>query len=108
MAWAFDECVLDPEARLLMRQRRPTRLQPLVMDLLIVLVENHRRCVPKSELQAKLWGSVRVGNASLARLVTELRRALGDDSSNPRMVRTVHSRGYQFIAPVAATMNDLG
>jgi hypothetical protein len=37
-----------------------------------------------------------VAYSSLARLVTEVRQAVGDSSRKPRLVRTVYGRGYAF------------
>ncbi len=34
--------------------------------------------------------------------VSEIRKALGDDSRTPRYIETVHRLGYRFIAPVPA------
>ena len=31
------------------------------------------------------------------RIVAQLRRALGDDASNPRYIQTLHGRGYRFM-----------
>jgi len=100
MAVHFENFVLNPDTRVLLRDGEMVKLQPKVMDLLLVLVENHQRFVSKAELHESLWGSLHVGNASLLRLIRELRRALGDDGNNPHFVRTLHGRGYQFIAPV--------
>ena len=38
----------------------------------------------------------------MARLVNEVRQALGDDPRAPRFVRTVHRFGYAFIADAVA------
>ena len=100
MIFQFDDFLLNNETRLLWRAGRPVKMQPKVMDLLIVLVENHTRFVSKPELYERLWGTMHVGSASLLRLVREIRRALGDDGVNSRFIRTLHSRGYQFIGSV--------
>jgi hypothetical protein len=42
-----------------------------------------------------------VSSASLAQLVTELRRALGDPARSPRYIRTVHGYGYAFCGAIA-------
>src|SRR5262249_12609440 len=43
---------------------------------------------------------------SLTRTIHELRRALGDDSSQPRFIETIPKRGYRFVAPVQSrTLN---
>lgn len=100
MLWQFEDCTLNTQTRMLWKRGSLLRLQPKVMDLLIVLIQNHSRYVSKHELFEMLWTGVRVGNASLLRLVRELRRALDDDGGNPRLIRTLHSRGYQFIGAV--------
>jgi DNA-binding winged helix-turn-helix (wHTH) protein len=96
----FDEYLLNSGSRTLWRRDRLIKLQPKVMDLLIVLVENHARFVSKHELYESLWGGLHVGSASLVRLICEIRRALDDDGVDPRFIRTLHSRGYQFIGAV--------
>jgi DNA-binding winged helix-turn-helix (wHTH) protein len=100
MLFEFDDHALNVHTRTFWKRGTIARLQPKVMDLLIVLVQNHTRYVSKHELFERLWPGMQVSNASLLRLVRELRRALDDDGSNPRLVRTVHSRGYQFIGKV--------
>ena len=100
MLFEFDGHALNVHTRTFWKHGTVARLQPKVMDLLIVLVQNHTRYVSKHELFERLWPGMQVSNASLLRLVRELRRALDDDGSNPHLVRTVHSRGYQFIGRV--------
>ncbi len=65
------------------------------MDLLLCLVQNNERCVPKDELRETLWPRIAVGEASLVRLVKELRKALGEGGA--QFLRTVHGRGYQLV-----------
>jgi DNA-binding winged helix-turn-helix (wHTH) protein len=43
-----------------------------------------------------------VTDNSIMQYVNEVRRALGDDSWNPRHIRTVAKAGYRFIAPSPA------
>ena len=43
-----------------------------------------------------------VGDAVLKSTIRELRKALGDDSHEPRFIETAHRRGYRFMAPVTA------
>ena len=43
-----------------------------------------------------------VAESSLARLIAELRRAVGDAVSEPRLIRTVHRFGYAFAGEVEA------
>jgi DNA-binding winged helix-turn-helix (wHTH) protein len=49
-----------------------------------------------------VWPGVFVGDAVLKSTIRELRKALGDDSHEPRFIETAHRRGYRFMAPVTA------
>ena len=47
-------------------------------------------------MKDRLWPGSFVGRTSLAQLVTEVRKAVGDDPDEPRFVRTHHGFGYAF------------
>src|SRR5262249_1087208 len=61
-------------------------------------VDRRPRAVSKDELFTLLWPRTFVTEASLAGLVAEIRRELGDDAREPRYLRTVHGFGYAFSA----------
>ena len=60
--------------------------------------------VAKSELLAELWKNTSVNENAPAQCVIELRKALGDNSRDPRFIKTISKLGYQFIGPVQETM----
>jgi len=47
-----------------------------------------------------VWPDVFVSEGSLARVVKEIREALGDSPQDSRIIRTVHRYGYAFAAVV--------
>lgn len=75
-------------------------MEPQVFDLLAVLIRERRRVVPKEELLDTVWGSRFVSESALTSRVKAARQAIGDDGRGQRLIRTVHGRGYQFVAPV--------
>lgn len=94
----FGGFVLDTGTRQLLEGREPLRLTPKAFDVLVCLVEQRPRAVSRSELLERVWPATFVTEANLASLVKELRRALGDDASAPRFLRTVRGFGYAFAA----------
>jgi hypothetical protein len=78
-------------------------------DLLLILVRNRPNAVPHDHLHAALWPGVHVSETSLAALVTQLRRALGERADG-RVIRTLHRVGYAFVgdAIVAGTTASTG
>ena len=97
----FGDCVYDREARELRRGGAVAELTPKAFDLLGILLERRPRVVGKDELRDHLWPDSFVGDTSLAKLVTELRQAIGDDTREPRYIRTVHRHGYGFCGETA-------
>ena len=75
-------------------------LEPKVLRLLLYLLENRNRLVRKQELLDALWPEASVTENALTRVVGLLRKALGDDSQNPRFLQTVPTAGYRFVAEV--------
>ena len=105
MAVRFGPFVLDPDTRELSRAGVPVPLSPKAFELLSLLVAHRPKAMAKSDLQERLWPDTFVVEKNLANLVGEIRDALGDDSSNPQFIRTVHRFGYAFrdVASGSAT-----
>lgn len=95
----FGEFVLDLDARELVRGSSVVRLSPKAFQLLEVLVESRPKALSKIALQERLWPNTFVVEKNLVNLIAEIREALGDDSTHPRFVRTVHRFGYAFRDP---------
>lgn len=96
----FGSFEVDAEARRLSQTGQPVHLTPKAFDLLSLLIDAAPRVVSKEEIHESLWPSYAVSDATLAGLIKELRRALGDSDPNCRIIRTVHRVGYAFDAPV--------
>ena len=103
LIYAFDDCELDLDRFELRRAGRTRPVEPQVFDLLAVLVRERHRVVPKEELLDTVWGDRWVSESALTSRVKAARQAIGDDGRSQRLIRTVHGRGYQFIAPVTET-----
>jgi DNA-binding winged helix-turn-helix (wHTH) protein len=100
MRLRFADCVLDPEARELRRQEKLVPLSPRALHLLTLLLEHRPRPVSQRQLRDALWPDTSVGYTSLAQVVGEVRRAIGDADGADRRIRTVPRVGYAFVAPV--------
>jgi DNA-binding winged helix-turn-helix (wHTH) protein len=89
--------VVDVGGRLVRRKGIEVQLAPKAFELLLILVKNQPNAVRHEQLHAALWPGVHVSETSLAALVTQLRKALGDRSGDGRVIRTLHRVGYAFI-----------
>ena len=93
----MSQIVVDVGARLVRRNGMDVHLAPKAFELLLILFRNQPNVVPREQLHAALWPGVHVSETSLAALVTQLRKALGDTSGDGRVIRTLHRVGYAFI-----------
>jgi TolB-like protein/DNA-binding winged helix-turn-helix (wHTH) protein/cytochrome c-type biogenesis protein CcmH/NrfG len=97
----FGQFVLDPGRRTLSHADSPVFLTPKAFDVLTFLVQNPNRLVSKDELLQAVWGDTFVEEGNLKQYISHLRKALNDDSGNPRLIVTIARKGYQFIANVS-------
>ncbi len=76
------------------------RLEPKVLILVRILASRANEVVSREMLMQQIWGETIVGDDSLARLVSKLRHALGDDARHPEYIETISKRGYRLLVPV--------
>ncbi len=103
MAWIFGDFRLCPERFELVRGEEPVRLEPQVLALLVHLVRNRDRMVTKHEIADDVWQGRTVSDASIASRIRSARKAVGDDGDHQSIIRTVHGRGFRFVADVVQT-----
>lgn len=98
--YRFDEFTLSPGRRVLVRDGRALPLIPRYFDLLVFLVERRREAVHRQEIFDRVWRDVIVSDSALSQAIRTLRKTLGDDTREPRFIRTVSRHGYQFVFDV--------
>jgi len=101
-SYRFGEFELDAATASLRRGGQEVALPPKAFQVLLYLVEQRQRVVPKQELVEALWKDTFVTDDALVQAVTSARKALGDDAESPRFIRTKPKIGYQFIAALEA------
>jgi len=94
--FTFDEFELDAGAFELRKDGEVLPLEPQVLDVLALLVEQRDQLVTKEQLLDQVWGDRFVSESALTSRIKDARRALGDDGRTQRYIKTVHGRGYRF------------
>src|SRR5712664_2195805 len=98
--YRFGQFALDTRKRTVTCADSPVSLTPKAFDVLLFLVQNPNRLVTKEELLLAVWGETFVEEGNLTQYISHLRRALGDNSEDTRMIVTIARKGYQFTADV--------
>ncbi len=91
---------MDPRRRTLSRAGFPVPLTSKAFDVLVFLVQNPNRLVGKEELLQAVWGDTVVEEGNLTQYISHLRKALGDNAEDPRLIVTIARKGYQFTEDV--------
>src|ERR687887_2585746 len=106
MIYVFGAYEFDTGRRVLRLAGTPVDLEPKVFDLLAYLIQHHDQFVSREELYTQLWPQQFVSEAALTYCIAEARKAVGDNGRAQRVIKTIHGRGYRFIAPVEQRLPD--
>src|SRR5688500_15632822 len=93
----FGRFLVSPGHRSLRRDSQDVPLIARYFDLLVLLLAERHRVVTRQEIFERVWSDVVVSDGALSQAIRTIRRVLGDDSREPRFIRTVARHGYQFV-----------
>lgn len=102
-SWRFGRAVLDEQVAALQVDGTSVALDRSSYDVLLALLRHAGEVVTKDELLEAGWPGRVVSENSLAKAVSRLRQALGEDGD---AIRVVHGYGYRLAAAVGFTPLD--
>jgi DNA-binding winged helix-turn-helix (wHTH) protein len=100
MRLRFGDVTFDSGRRSAFRGPQSVHLSPKAFRLLELLLLKRPNAVSKAEILETVWPDAVVNEGSLAALVKDVRKALGDGAEGPSFLRTVHGFGYAFDGDV--------
>src|SRR5688572_27695538 len=100
VVYEFAHRRVDPARRELLHDGRPVTIYPRCFDALLLLIEKRGTLLEKDFLMQALWPDVVVDENSLAKVISEVRRALGEGPRDSGCIVTIPRRGYRFVADV--------
>lgn len=100
LAYQFDDVIVDIRAGRVVKGGLVVPLEPKAFDLLVLLTSRSGELVTRQEILDRVWAGVFVTDNAVARVVAQIRRALGDSPRDARYIETVPTRGYRFIGRV--------
>ncbi len=85
-----DKCII-------VRGDQSIKVEPMVMELLMLLMTHANQVVNKNHIMEKIWPNKYVNDEALTKLVSKLRKALGDDPKLPTFIKTTPKKGYELL-----------
>jgi TolB-like protein len=105
--YLFGDYALDPDRRELTRQAEAVAIGPKVFDLLLYLIQNREHVVSKDDLLEAVWSGRIVSESTLTSHINAVRRAVGDNGDEQRLVRTITRKGFRFVGEVKEASDGL-
>ena len=106
MRYAFNDFELDPHKFELRKCGELMALEPQVFSLLKLLIERREQVVSKDDIIETIWHGRVVSDASIASRIKLARQAVEDDGAAQHSIRTIHRRGYRFVAAVSTRSQE--
>jgi TolB-like protein/tetratricopeptide (TPR) repeat protein len=106
MIFSFGRHRIDVERREVRHGEASVHVEPQVFDLLICLLENRDRVVSKDDLMNSVWGDRIVSESTLTSRINAVRKAIGDNGKNQRLIRTIPRKGFLFVGDVKTEENE--
>ena len=91
---------IDPARASVTRNGEVLDLRYKTYQVLLFLLQRPNRVVSKEELLDGVWPDTAVSDDVLPHCIAELRKALGDQAKEQRVIKTYPKSGYGLIAPI--------
>ena len=101
MRYVFDDFEVSVDAFEIRKSTELVAIEPQVFSLIVHLIENRERVVPKDELIEAIWDGRFVSDAAVSSRIKSARKVLGDDGQTQKYIKTVHGRGVRFVGDIA-------
>ncbi|WDM75665.1 winged helix-turn-helix domain-containing protein [Xanthomonas cucurbitae] len=91
---------VEPERLVVIDDGQTIALEPRMMEVLVALAERAGEVVSAEQLLIEVWHGSFYGDNPVHKTIAQLRRKLGDDSRQPRVIETIRKRGYRLLPKV--------
>ena len=98
----FSGLTIDPSRREVLHDGQPVALTTLEFDLLAALASAPGRVFTRDQLLQRVWGWDYFGADRVVDVhIANIRKAIGDDATDPAIIGTVRGVGYRLIVASA-------
>ncbi len=96
--WSFGSFALDEATFELTHSEVPVAIEPQSLRVLIFLIRHRNRVVSKDDLVEAIWQGRAISDWAISGAIKAVRIALGDTDRDDRIIKTIHGRGFRFVA----------
>lgn len=88
--------VFDMKKASVIKDGKVMPLKAMEYKILVYLIRNSDRVIPKEEIFEKIWDTTVVGDVTLNVHIRHLREKIEDDGGDPRFIKTVWGVGFML------------
>jgi pimeloyl-ACP methyl ester carboxylesterase/DNA-binding winged helix-turn-helix (wHTH) protein len=103
LRYDFDGYVLDTARVELRRGAELVETEPQVFDLLVYFIQNQDKVISSEEIFDAVWHGRIVSLSTLTSRINAARKAIGDNGSSQRLIKTIPRKGYRFTGQAVST-----
>lgn len=96
----FGPWTVLPERDLIRDGDEERHIEPIVMNVFVVLASHGGGVVTRNQLIDAVWDGRPQSDEVITRCISALRRSLGDDAKTPQYIETLQKRGYRVMKRV--------
>ena len=97
----FDSFLVDLDAVEIRRNGEAVQVEPQVFDIIALLCANPGRVIGHDEIIETVWHGRIVSDSAIATRINAARKALGDNGTDQKIIKTVRGRGFRLeVTPV--------
>lgn len=100
------DVILDRQHNQIRTKDAVQSIEPRLVRLLEELCLASGGPVPRAQLLEAVSSLPYAGDEALTQAISKARRILGDDTRQPRYIRTIPRKGYALVAPVSPWADD--
>lgn len=97
----IDDLLVVPGQNIVIRDGEEIKLEPRMMQVLVMLAEHSGEALSTERLLIDVWGCIVYGENLVLKTISGLRKSIGDLPRNPRYIETLPRLGYRLIASVS-------
>lgn len=86
----------DMKKAVIVRDGKTTALKAMEYKLLLYMLKNKNRVIPKDEFFEKVWETEYVGDVTLNVHIRHLREKIEDDAGSPAVIKTIWGVGFML------------
>lgn len=106
MNYKFNNIELDVKNFRLLVHNKEVPVEPQVFNLIVLLIENNDKVVSRDFILDHIWKGRVVSDTSINNHIKSARKVLGDDGQKQAIIKTIHGRGYRFIAAISEEIKN--